>query len=488
MNDEADDAPTLEPLADGTGHRVRVRFGKQRRRFRIPTIDPDLATARAKVLIELGAQLGDVPPELARDLLEKAGAADGPELKRIKGVVEKLAGGAVKVRRKVENPQTLWTVQELGEAWTGGTLAKEYPDQIRRSERDDEIRLARHVYPVVGAVRVRDLTVEECETVMRSLAPTLAVNTRHNVGLTLGRILTLAVYPLKIIAASPFPKGLLPSAGKGKGKALADYRPADDALLLACAAVPLHYRMLWGFIAREGMRSSEAIQLRWGDVDLKDGSVVLDENKSDDPRSWPLDAGVVRALKAFKPEKAEPRDLIFVEENGGEHNRHALAKTLREHLRAAGLEDGPRAKLFEHSKTRLQVRAHDLRAGFVTTALANGRTETLGRRPDRAQVALDDQAVHAPGPHGRGSEAWRLETARRRARPKTAQGVERAFLACFSNLELATRHSADLVDARGACILFKLQESHHRKAKPHLYRFALLPTAELLLVAFESCS
>lgn len=124
------------------------------------------------------------------------------------------------------------------------------------------------------------------------------------------------------------------------------------------------------------MRSSQAIQLRWGDVDLSDGSVTLDENKTDDPRSWPLDRGVVKALKAFKPKGAEAKDLVFVEENGGEHNRHALAKTLREHLTAAGLNEGVRAKLFEHSKTRLQVRAHDLRAAFVTTARANGKTET----------------------------------------------------------------------------------------------------------------
>jgi integrase len=184
------------------------------------------------------------------------------------------------------------------------------------------------------------------------------------------------VYPLKIITVSPFPKGLLPRAKKGAGKALADYRPDDDTRLLACTAVPLSYRLLWGFLAREGMRSSEAIQLRWGDVDLDDGSVVLDENKSDDPRSWALDPAVVRALDAFKPDGAEPSDRVFVEANGGEHNRHALAKTLREHLKLAGLEEGGRAKLFEHSKTRLQVRAHDLRAAFVTTALANGKTET----------------------------------------------------------------------------------------------------------------
>jgi len=220
MNDTADEEPTLEPLADGTGHRVRVRFGKERRRFRIPTVDVDLATSRAKVLIALGAQLADVPPELARDLLEQAGAADGAELKRIKGLVEKLASGATKVRRKVENPRTLWTAQELGEAWTGGTLAKEYPDQIhrRRSERDDEIRLKRHVYPVVGAVRVRDLTVEECKQVMRSLSPTLAVNTGRNVGLTLGRILTLAVYPLRSSPRARSPRGYYRAPVKGRAR------------------------------------------------------------------------------------------------------------------------------------------------------------------------------------------------------------------------------------------------------------------------------
>jgi len=48
---------------------------------------------------------------------------------------------------------------------------------------------------------------------------------------------------------------------------------------MACAAVPLAYRLLWGFLAREG--------------------------------------------------GAEPKDLVFVEENGGEHNRHALARCAR---------------------------------------------------------------------------------------------------------------------------------------------------------------
>jgi hypothetical protein len=148
---DPDDAPTLETLADGT-HRVRVRYGKARSRSRIPTVDHELASERAAILIDMGAQLGNVPPELARDWLEKAGAADGPALKRIQAAVAKLASGAVKVRPVVQNPRALWTIQDLGDAWTKGDLAKEYPDQVkpRSSASDDISRLRDQVYPKIG--------------------------------------------------------------------------------------------------------------------------------------------------------------------------------------------------------------------------------------------------------------------------------------------------------------------------------------------------
>src|SRR5688500_12852414 len=129
MSATLSELPTLEPLADGTGFRTRVRFRQERRRFRIATTDESLALKRATVLAELGAQLGPpTPPELARDLLERAGAADGPELARIRLAVAKLASGGVRVKAKSTNPRASWTVRELGEAWTDGTLAKEYPD------------------------------------------------------------------------------------------------------------------------------------------------------------------------------------------------------------------------------------------------------------------------------------------------------------------------------------------------------------------------
>jgi integrase len=49
-----------------------------------------------------------------------------------------------------------------------------------------------------------------------------------------------------------------------------------------------------------------------------------------------------------------------------------LAEQLRDDLKAAGVT---RAKLFENSTHRMNLRAHDLRGTFVTLSLAGGRSE-----------------------------------------------------------------------------------------------------------------
>ena len=49
-----------------------------------------------------------------------------------------------------------------------------------------------------------------------------------------------------------------------------------------------------------------------------------------------------------------------------------LAEQLRGDLKRAGVT---RPKLFENSKHRMRLRAHDLRGTFVTLSLANGRSE-----------------------------------------------------------------------------------------------------------------
>lgn len=72
-----------------------------------------------------------------------------------------------------------------------------------------------------------------------------------------------------------------------------------DAHLLTREAVPVVRRLLYGFLAREGLRLSEALSLRWLHLDIGRSTLNLDENKTDDPRVWALDPSVARALELW---------------------------------------------------------------------------------------------------------------------------------------------------------------------------------------------
>ena len=136
-----------------------------------------------------------------------------------------------------------------------------------------------------NSLRVRDITLEHCETVMRSpkgrRRKTLSAGTRRHIALALNRLMQLAVYPLKIRESNPIPRqGFLPH--KPAAKALAFLYPSEDAALMACATVPIERRVLWGFQTREGCRLSEAAALQWRDFDFEHGAVNLDDPDLDE--------------------------------------------------------------------------------------------------------------------------------------------------------------------------------------------------------------
>jgi hypothetical protein len=88
---------------------------------------------------------------------------------------------------------------------------------------------------------------------------------------------------------------------------------------------------------------------------------------------------VVRALKAWRELRERERgapltgsDPVFVEAHGAPINVDRLAERFRDHLKAAGIE---RPTLFDNNAARRRIRAHDLRATFITIALAIGRSE-----------------------------------------------------------------------------------------------------------------
>ena len=158
---------------------------------------------------------------------------------------------------------------------------------------------------------------------------------------------------------------------------------------------PLALRTFYGFLDREGPRASEAIRFDLSDVDLARGAIKLDKNKTNDPRAWALDAGVVRALSAsvaLRERDAKrplrPDEPLFTGENGRRLHPHALAEQHRNHLALAGVD---RAELFETISTRRKMRLHDTRATFITIALANEKTETwvADRTGHRSSVMIN---------------------------------------------------------------------------------------------------
>ena len=283
------------------------------------------------------------------------------------------------------------TFKAFGEQWTTGALHRKWPDhvKVKKTAKQDGQRLVLHVYPHIGNLPVADVTLDDCEDVMAHLPAELSSATRRHVAQLMHRILAMAVYPARLRASSPLPRGFMPRVRRTK--ALTYLYPDEEAKLLKCTdpKVPLLERLYFGFLAREGLRESEALALTWADIDLKRGACRLDSNKTDDPRAWALGDDVVRALRRWHVLRGTPkRGFIFADKKGHRLKDWHLAARLRDALKLAGVD---RPELYEKSATRQPVRVHDLRATFVTLALATGRSETwvADRTGHRSSVMIN---------------------------------------------------------------------------------------------------
>lgn len=156
--------------------------------------------------------------------------------------------------------------------------------------------------------------------------------------------------------------------------------------------------MLYGFLAREGIRKEEAAALEWSDarrpnaigwIDLARGWVYLEKHKTvktSGARDWPLDPGVADALRRWRA--LQPTRARYVFSAGGDAPADVskLAREFRADVRAVGVI---RPELFATTGTRRMLCAHDLRGTFVTIALAAGRSEAwIARRTGHRTSAM----------------------------------------------------------------------------------------------------
>jgi len=349
------------------GYRVRLRYGEgQRGYFTVRVEDEGQAERRAQTLRELATGLvrsgrRSVESEfLLRTLAETTAEKD------FRSGVE-VVQGRLKAAAS-QKAQPLTTFAELAEEWTSGRLHERYPDHVKakRSASDDAARLA-VLNKAIGGMPLHLFRLEDAERAMGTLPGSLSSATRRQYAQLISKALRYAVYPCRLIEASPLPAGFLPKVKGTKAKSW--LYPAEETALLGNRKIPLGRRMLWGFLAREGLRLGEAMALRWVDLDLERGTVRLDVNKTDDPRMWALGRDVVAALQSYRPREAKPDSLVFPPFE----TREQEALIFRRDLKASKVE---RAELYERTAARLPIRVHDLRGTFVTLALAVGRSET----------------------------------------------------------------------------------------------------------------
>ncbi len=354
---------------------TRVRL-YQRVSLDLPTCaDRDEALARSKMLAELGKRfrLASVSELRGIESLRIVAGASARSLRDAMSIAEELLGGKFPAGK---GPKAL-TFEEVGKEWTGGDLHKAFPDHVEAIDQsENKQRLEKAIYPVIGPLEITAITRANCDEVMRRLPEGLSRATRRHYAGLMHRVLNLAELA-GYIARNPLPRGWLPKLG-GKKRFPILY-PGEDRTLLACDRVPLAFRILYGFLHREGVRRGEAAALQWRDLDLENGTISLDENKTDHPRWWRLAPGVTETLERWAAIRGtvEPEEHVFTDQHGRPLQLDHLAETIRAHLKEAGLE---RADLYSSGPNKGAFGTHSFRRSFVTRSLAIGRNEDWVRQ------------------------------------------------------------------------------------------------------------
>lgn len=345
---------------------ARARYGRAKRlELRVPWARSlDDATARGEIIGEVAERLAavgrrDLVRGTARELAE---ASTPARLAKVQKAVEAIMKGA-----RV-GPSHDITLEQWAEGYVNGELAEAHPDHVRaRDYKNDRSRLKAYILPHVGDVPVVAFDLKHAQLVLSKLPPMSEAN-RRQVAQVMGRLMHLAVLPGQLIKASPLPRGWLPKITKRRHYSC--LYPREEALLLAHAETSEAFRLFCGILNREGMRLTELLDSDWWQWNLEVGSFTVMKTKTGDPRMWALRPDSAEAMRAWRKRCDAAKPFAYVAALG---DKTKLAKRFRAELRAAGVE---RAELFTSTEHTAQLRAHDMRATFVTISLAEGKSET----------------------------------------------------------------------------------------------------------------
>lgn len=158
---------------------------------------------------------------------------------------------------------------------------------------------------------------------------------------------------------------------------------SDDAAHRLLAELPEHTRRVAVFSLATGLRMSNALSLRWEDVDLLHRKAVIGKTKNGDPLQIPLNQSAIEAIAACAEEHPE-----FVFTYKGNPIKTVSTKAWRAALKRAGIT---------------KFRWHDLRHTWATWHRQNGTPDwALQKLGGWKSNAMVNRYAHATVEHLKG--------------------------------------------------------------------------------------
>ncbi len=325
------------------------------------------------------------------------------------------------LREHVKFVRSVPTVAVYSERWLSGLpLAASTIAGYRRVVRN-------HVVPQLGDLPLNKVTATRLARHYRELSAAgrrdgkhvgepLSANTVNKVHVILGAMLEAARED-GLIAVNPARKRSIVKAPTGK------QIRAEQTEMVTWSAEELRRFLawdrdvhkdelypLWLTVAYTGMRRSEALALRWGDVDTESGRIAIRRaldttaanttklTKSGGARVVDIDDAVLAVLRSYRAargrlslELARPGAYIFGNPEGGTRSPNEVSRRWRTRVRQA------REHLGDDQLHTITL--HDLRHTHATLLLANGEhpkvvQERLGHR--HISVTMDTYSHVTP--------------------------------------------------------------------------------------------
>lgn len=284
------------------------------------------------------------------------------ELSRHQVEVEEVRRGA----RNAAPPEK--TFGDLCDYWIANRAPR------KRSQKDDESILRRHLRPAFGGTRLRDLGVEDVDAYVNAKidGEELSDKTVANHVTLLGTMLRTAT-SFKVPWLLGVPRFRKPKVALFSR----DYQwlRSDDEVRRFLSAARAEDEHVWVFYATAvytGLRAGELAALEWPDVDLERRLVTVQRSfdgptKSNKVRYVPVLDPLLPVLRAWR--LRHPGRLVFTNLGGSmfQPSARIFQEVLHRVLEAA---DFPRVQ--RAGKERPYVRFHDLRHTFASHWVTRG--------------------------------------------------------------------------------------------------------------------